>query len=226
MRIVECEQYSPAWWDIRRGVPTASAFKRILTPKGKLSAAAKKYACLLIAEKFDAYYSIGEEYQSAAMESGSLLEPRSRALYEYARGVEVREVGFVFADGDRYGSSPDGLVEEDGVLESKSPTKTTQVRYLLDDVLPDEYVPQCHGHLVVTGRDWCDFQSYTPGLPELLVRVTPTAYTKALKQSVEDFCDMYAEMFAKVQSRLQEHIDSEIDRRQDAIPKTMQSFVA
>jgi hypothetical protein len=226
MRIVPCEQYTPEWWAVRRGVPTASAFHRILTPKGKLSAGAREYIALLIAETYDSYYSIGEEYQSAAMGDGGVVEPRSRALYEYTSGLEIREVGFIFADGDRYGSSPDALVAEDGVWESKSPLPKTQISYLLDGGLPDKYRPQCHGHLIVTGRDWCDFQSFIPQFPALLVRVTPDDYTKCMKQAVEDFCDLYSEQLTKVRARMEQYIDSEIDRRQDAIPKEMQSFVA
>lgn len=227
MRIVELHQYSPEWWDLRRGVPTASAFHRILTPKGKLSAGSQAYICLLIAEKFDAYYSTGEEYQSAAMESGSLLEPRSKALYEWTNDCVLREVGFIFADGDRYGCSPDALVNEDGVLESKSPQPKTQIEYLLSGELPDKYRPQCHGHLVVTGRDFCDFQSFVPGFPSFNVRVVPDEYTANLKAALDEFCDRYATELAKVESRLKEFIELEIDRSiaQNETPTAHRSYV-
>lgn len=225
MRVFECHQYSPEWWAIRRGVPTASAFDNIITPTGKPSASMRKYACQLIAEKFDAYYGQEEQYQSAAMESGSLLEPQAKSFYEYTRDVEVREVGFCFVDGDRYGCSPDALIGEAGVLESKSPLPKTHIEYLIGDDVPDKYRPQCHGHLIVTGREWCDFQSYLPGFPPLVVRVVPDAYTAALKSAVDTFCDMYAEMLASVEARLDSHVLAEIDRRQNVTPTPLKSFI-
>jgi hypothetical protein len=236
MRIVECQQYDSVWWDIRRGVPTCSAFGKILTPKGALSASWKKYAYLLIAEKFDAYYDVGEEYQDAAfggegsyqsesMEVGSLREPKAKGLYEILHGVTPVDVGFIFADGDRYGGSPDALVGEDGCLEVKSPQGKTHIEYLLGEDVPDKYRPQCHGHLIVTGREWCDFMSFVPGFPDFIVRVVPDDYTAALKSALEEFCDKYAAMLATVESRLQDTIAARTEQPAD-YSKEMSSFVA
>lgn len=236
MRIVDVPQYSPPWWDVRRGVPTCSAFHRILTPKGKLSTSWVKYACLLIAETFDAYYSVGEEYQDAAyggegkyqseaMEIGALREKKARAAYEYHRGVELREVGFIFADDDMYGGSPDALIGDDGCWEGKSPLTKTHIEYLVGGTVPDKYLPQCHGHLIVTGRDYCDFQSFVPGFPDFIVRVTPDAYTASLRSAVEEFCDKYADMLAKVRAQLEDTIESRIDQHGSQNPTEHKSFL-
>lgn len=235
MRLVECRQYDSCWWAIRRGIPTGSAFGRILTPGGKLSAAWKKYAYLLIAERYDAYYDVGEEYQDAAyggegryqstdMEVGALREKKAKGLYELMRGVTLQEVGFIFADGERYGSSPDSLVNSDGVVEVKSPQAKTHIEYLLGGTVPNKYKPQCHGHLIVTGRAWCDFQSFVPGLPDFIVRVTPDEYTANLKSALDEFCDKLEAMHAKVAAQLEDTIAERTETPVED-PKPLKSFV-
>lgn len=39
--------------------------------------------------------------------------------------------------------------------------------------MPDEYVLQVQTGLLVSGRAWCDFVSYSGGLPMIRVRVFP-----------------------------------------------------
>ena len=199
MKIVTETQYSSSWWAARRGLPTSSNFGKIITPaKGELSKQAEGYACELVAQLYDPYYGEVEDYQSAAMKNGTILEPEARAFYEFERNAEVNEVGLCVSDCGRYGGSPDGLIGDDGCLEIKSVEGKTQIGYLEKGVLPTAHKVQCHGHLVVTGREWCDFFSYSPGLPPFLVRVFPDGYTYKVKSSVENFCDSLDVLRAKI----------------------------
>lgn len=192
MRIVECAQYDQTWWAARRGVPTASEFDCIITPeKAEASKGAFKYICRLIADQYDPDYGYAEEYVSVAMRNGTLMEPTARDWYQFERKAEVQQVGFCVTDCGRFGSSPDSLVGDDGALELKCPEPHTHVEYLIRGVLPIKYKPQCHGHLIVTGRAWCDFMSYSPGLPSLLVRVFPDEYTDRLRDLLETFWTDY-----------------------------------
>ena len=210
MRVVDCKQYSPEWWDVRCGMPTASAFDRICTPaKGEYSKAAAGYIAELIADRYDPMYGVYEDYQSDAMRAGHALEPEARRFYEFDREVDVKEVGFCVTDDGRFGASPDGL-PGDGALEIKSPTHKTQVQYLLAGGLPNEYKPQCHGHLIVTGCDWCDFLSYAAGLPKLLVRVVPDDYTDKLRDCLNRFHDEYIAALEKIRA---------LDAERDDIPE-------
>ena len=200
MKVIDCHQYSPEWWAARRGVPTASEFGNILTPKtGKLAAAAESYICRLIGDTLDLEYprlSEGNE----AMRRGTGAEPESRRWYEMEVGVPVQQVGFCLSDDGRFGCSPDGLVGSDGLLELKNPLPHTHVKYLLDGGLPDEYRAQVHGQLIVTGRQWCDFVSYAPGLPSLVLRVTPDEYTEKLAEALEQFYAMLHAAWLKIRS--------------------------
>jgi hypothetical protein len=187
MKVIECEQYSPLWWQVRRGVPTASEFGSILTPKTmKLAAAADAYICRLIGDAFDLAYP-RPSFTNAEMRHGTEAEPESRHWYEMETDTTVQQVGFCTTDDGRFGCSPDGLIGDDGVLELKNPSPGTHVAYLMDGGLPAEYRAQCHGHLIVTGRAWCDFLSYCPGLPPFLVRVYPDDYTTALRDALDVF---------------------------------------
>lgn len=199
MKRYDFDQYSDAWWRVRRGVPTASEFGRIITPaKGTLSASALGYAAELVGQFVDPGYGVEETYVSAAMRNGTIMEPEARDWYEFDAGETVERVGFCTTDDGRFGCSPDALVGGDGCLELKSPTAKTQVLYLLAGTLPDEYRPQVHGHLIVTGRKWCDFVSYYRGLPTFRIRVTPDAFTDSLRDCLEKFWTTYQQVRAAV----------------------------
>lgn len=111
---------------------------------------------------------------SRAMERGNLDEPYARAAYaeHYA---PVKEVGFIVNDdyGHKIGYSPDGLVGDDGLIEIKSRDQKTQLRTFLRDEVPPENMAQLQGGLLVTGRAWIDYVSYSGGTPLYVKRVYP-----------------------------------------------------
>lgn len=192
MKIVTADQYSPKWWAARRGVPSASNAKKVFTSMGKASDSQSQYIADLIAEHYDPCYGNVDDYQSAAMKNGSMMEPEARRFYEFDKDVTVEQVGFCVTDDGRFGASPDGLVGDDGGLECKAPQHNTQIKYLLaGQKVPADYIPQVHWTLIVTGRKWWDFLSYTDGLPKLLVRVTPDDYTQAMRAEMEKFWTKY-----------------------------------
>lgn len=225
MKLVECDQYSERWWSARKGVPTASEFHNIITPsKGDYSKSAENYACALIAERYDHYYGQPSEFATAAMKNGSIMEPEARRFYEFYAGAEVQQVGFCLTDDGRFGASPDALVGDCGVLELKNPTAEMHIRYLIDGGLPEKFKPQLHGQLIVTGREWADLMSYYPGLPPLLIRVTPDEYTKKLRVALDTFWAKYQELLQKIERGRQKAIEQAIDR-QGELDDSLRSFV-
>jgi len=188
MRIVECEQQSPEWFAVKRGVPSASSFNEIVTSSGESSKQALGYLYQLAAERVS---GIRETcFSSAAMDEGVRREEESRLVYAMRREVEVVQVGFCLDDFGRYGCSPDGLVGDDGLVELKNPSGKVAVEYLLAGKLPTAYIQQVQGQIFVTGREWCDFVSYYPGLPTLIVRVErDEEFRRKLEQALVTFCD-------------------------------------
>ena len=135
---------------------------------------------------------------SETMANGMGREPMARAWYAFEMDVEVTEVGLCLSDCERYGCSPDGLVGDEGGIELKCPNLETHAKYLLDGVLPAEYKCQVHGELLVTGRKWFDFVSFSEGMPPFRIRVEPDKFTLALKDELEKFCDKYEQAKSKI----------------------------
>ena len=193
-----CEQYSDEWWKLRRGVPTASSFDKIMTPaKRQLSSQCDTLIAELCGELVDPLYPrIGNGTE--AMQRGSKMEPESRRFYEFERNVEAKPVGFVLSACGRFGCSPDALVGDDGLLELKNPDPKTHFKYLMGGVLPADYFCQVHGQLIVAQRKWVDFVSYCPGAKPFIIRTEPDDFTKDLKVQLEVFWDK----FQKAKARL------------------------
>jgi hypothetical protein len=202
MRIrTDFRQYEQPWWSWHCGKASASNASKIITPaKGDYSKSAIEYAYELVAQPFDPEYGIVSDFASAAMRNGTILEPVVRKFYEFERDCDVTEVGGVETDDERFIASPDGLCGEEGGLELKSPTHKTQVRYLNEGKLPDEYRPQVHMCLFITQRPWWDFMSFVHGMPPLLVRVEPDDYTRKLGVALEKFYDTFTEIRSKIQA--------------------------
>jgi putative phage-type endonuclease len=168
----DIEQGSDEWHAIRRGVITASAISRLLTGTGKPANNDTSRAQLdqLLAERITGESDPG--FYNDDMARGHLLEPFARDLYSQHYN-EVQECGFITSTlgGVTVGYSPDGLVGDDGLIEIKAPRQKTHLKSLLTNQVPGEYVPQVQTGLAVSGRAWCDFISYAPGLPLFVRRV-------------------------------------------------------
>lgn len=163
-------QHTEEWLHARLGIPTASQFHRILTPKTlNPSAQADKYLDELLAE-----WQLGrpiEDATSGFMERGKDLEDKAVDWYEMMRDCDVQRVGLCLRDDGLVGYSPDGLVGDDGLLEIKTPSAVVHMGYLRrPESLAEEHRLQVQGGLWVTGRKWCDIESFNPELLPALFR--------------------------------------------------------
>ncbi len=151
-----------------------------------MSSQAAGYIAELIGETQALYLPEGvESYTNRAIRWGQQCEEEARRYYCMDRQCDVTNGGFCTTDDGRFGASPDFLVEPDGCGELKCPQPGTHVEYILGRGLPEIYKPQVHGHLIVTGRKWCDFLSYAPGLKPLLVRVEADDFTQSVPYGVQ-----------------------------------------
>ena len=90
-----------------------------------------------------------------------------QALDAVRRDVDVLEVGFLdHPEIPSAGASPDRLVGLEGLIECKCPNTGTHIDTLLSETVPQKYMLQMQFQMAVTGRDWCDFVSFDPRLPE------------------------------------------------------------
>lgn len=198
MKIIDCIQGSPQWWKARTGIPTGSGIKRIITPKkGEYAAEADSYAAELIAA------SLGWESQfkgSPDTDRGALLERDARRWIKLQTGQRVREVGFCLSDCGRYGTSPDGLLEDGTPVEIKAPDLHTFIKWAVAGTIPDEHKPQCHMHMHVTGKDSCLFIAYTENqyLENIMIYATRDTFTLNLGVHLERFCRRLDELRRKL----------------------------
>jgi hypothetical protein len=171
-------QGSEEWHQVRCGVLTASEFKLILTPSLKIADNEKTRSHLfeLLAQR--AYNYVEPSFQSYDMERGTFEEEQARAKYSeiYA---PVEECGFITNDklGFVLGFSPDGLVGDDGQIEAKSRKQKWQMETLVENVttqtVPLDFMLQVQSSLFISERSWCDFVSYSGGMPMGVVRAYP-----------------------------------------------------
>lgn len=198
MKILNCEQGSDEWKKTRCGIPTSSNFDKIVDTAGKQSKQRKKYLYQLAGERITGKSE--DTYQNNAMLRGIETETEARKFYELINNVTVEQIGLCVTEGNAiYAASPDGLVNEDGLIEIKCPLISTHVSYLLDNSLPTEYFLQTQGQLLVTGRKYVDFVSYYPGLKPLIIRIEPDKkFLKVLQNELELFCEELEKIVNKI----------------------------
>ena len=170
----ELTQGSDEWLAARCGLLTASEMKLIITPTGKVADNDKSRSHLyeLLAQRITGY--VEPHYIGDDMLRGHQDEIDARDLYAETY-APVQEVGFVTNDewGFKIGHSPDALVGDDGLIECKSRRQKFQIETLILGEMPADYSIQVQTGLLVSRRKWCDFVSYSAGLPMITVRIYP-----------------------------------------------------
>jgi hypothetical protein len=123
------EQGSAKWLEARCGMLTASEFDRIITPTLKIADNVKSRAHLweMAAQRISSY--VEPQYISDAMLRGQEDEITARDLYSRSY-AEVDQCGFVTNGkwGFTLGCSPDGLVGDDGLIESSRAARNIRSR--------------------------------------------------------------------------------------------------
>lgn len=183
------DQGSARWYELRLGVPTASNFKKIITPKGEQSAQARKYMYRLIAERLLKETQDDELGYVQWVSRGKSEEGNAAAMFEFTHERPLRPGGFVTTDDGKLGCSPDRLVGTNEAVEIKSPAPWTQIGYLLDGPGAD-YRPQVQGQLLVGDFEAVHFYSYHPQMPPFeQITLPDRAYQRLLQGTLAWFCD-------------------------------------
>jgi putative phage-type endonuclease len=163
----EIIQGSEEWLQVRAGKFTGSKASDLFA--GKTTATYQNLINKIVSEKV-----IGKTaesgYKSEAMQRGSNLESEARENFELNTFVKVGQVGFIELS-ENIGISPDGLIDDEGLLEIKCPITTTQISYLVTKKIPKDYFLQMQFQMMVTGRKYCFFHSYHPELSPLTIKV-------------------------------------------------------
>jgi putative phage-type endonuclease len=163
-------QNTPEWLAARRGRATASRCYDIIRKVGKddkkrYSADRYDYLMELVVEHLTGRAS--DNYVSQAMEWGIEQQPFAQGAYEVHKGTSVDSIGLVVHPSvELFAASPDGLVDDDGLVEFKCPTTRVHLEYIKAGVVPEEYIPQVNAQMAcMPEREYCDFVSFDPRVP-------------------------------------------------------------
>lgn len=185
------EQRTEQWMQQRCGKATASRFNDIMSKtRNGYSASRKNYAAEIVIQRLTG--EIPESFKSQAMQFGIDYEATARLVYTLETGNDVEETGFWEHEVIPAGASPDGLIGDSGLIEIKVPNTANHLETLMTEKLPYQYRAQVQGQMWITERNWCDFVSFDPRLPEnaqmIVIRVDrDDNYINELEEEIIQF---------------------------------------
>lgn len=199
----EIIQGSPEWFAIRCGKVTASRVADVVAKtKTGWGASRANYAAELIAERLTGVSAVG--FTNAAMQWGTDQEPQARMAYEFMHDVTVEQIAFVVHPAIQdAGASPDGLVGEYGMVEIKCPNTATHIDTLINQTVPGKYVTQMLWQMACTCRQWCDFVSYDPRLPESM-----QLFVKRVHRDNETILDLENEVVRFIENEVEAKVNA------------------
>ena len=199
MRIACPSQKTNEWFSARCGNCTASRMADAMRKLQRASGSKKagdwhgdhdEYVRELAREQLTgipAWHKVTME-----MQYGVEHEDDAREAYAAFTGQEVTQVGAVIHPSMSYLiASPDGLIGDSGALEIKVPLLSTHMDNLIEDKIPDQYLPQMYTVMLCCEREWIDFVSYCPRDPDdderLMLPDHLRLFTKRLYADQEKF---------------------------------------
>lgn len=212
-------QGSDEWYAARCGLLTASEMRHIITPSKLQYASNDKergHLYELVAQRIGKY--VEPTYIGDDMLRGQADEIYAREIYN-KRYAPLQSVGFIANDKWDFtlGYSPDALtVCGEGQIECKSRRQKYQIETIISGEIPSEYLIQLQTGLLVSERKWCDFVSYSGGLPMFVKRVLPDENTqKAIIDAATIFHEKMHDMIGKYQTWILEQGENlvETERR-------------
>jgi len=166
------EQGTEEWHALRRQYPLTASKAQAIAAQGK----GLETLCYT---KMSEVYSSGEvpNFSGDDTDRGNELEPQARSIYELRNGVVVEQVGFVTDDEISAvgGASPDGMVEEDGLFETKAHNDLIHFKKINEWKKTGKfkidmgYQWQMQQQMLFTGRKWCDHAIYNPNFKDSLL---------------------------------------------------------
>ena len=200
---VNVEQRTPEWIEYRLGKITGTRLKEVLRADNL------PLVYEMIAEVVSK--QIEEIPVNRAMQRGVDLEPVVRQLYQDKNNEIIEEVGFCLSDDNDYlALSPDGFtLDRKGAIEIKCPSTKTHVKYILDDKIPTDYLPQvCMYFIVNKELQWLDFITYDDrftDLPMYVIHITREELSDKIfefKTKIDKFTEKFEKYYGKLSGKM------------------------
>lgn len=178
MQQYNCEQKSPEWFALRLQYPLTASKAQAIGNNGK---GLETLCWETMAQKYSSQDK--EKYNNEHLERGVELEPQAISLYELKTDNKVSTIGFITNESISKvgGASPDGLVNDDGLIEVKCFDDTKHFKATIDFKktgkfdIESQYLWQMQMQMLFSERKWCDFVAYNPNYSTslLIQRVLP-----------------------------------------------------
>jgi hypothetical protein len=199
----DIQQNTDEWLDLRSAKPTSSALSKIMANYGKdFGKPAKDYAVNICLERITGK-PVSGGYSNEHMARGHEQEPIAKMLYEQEYFCTVDNGGFF--DWDFFGCSPDGLVNNDGVVEIKSAIPSIHFERIRKGSFDSSYKWQLVANMKFTCRDWIDFISYCADFPEdkklYVVRLYASEHDAEFKK-IDERLDQFFELIEKTEKTI------------------------
>jgi exodeoxyribonuclease (lambda-induced) len=153
----QADQRSEEWFKDRYGKFTASKIIDLLGVKG-MGLTGETYAIDKAIEQL--YGEVEEGFTSKDMQRGIDLEPIAFAKFkEVHPNLNVQNCSF-FTYGEHAGASPDGLIDDDAILEIKCPKGKKFFRLVAEENIDKIYVAQMQMQMLATNRNKAYFFNY------------------------------------------------------------------
>lgn len=203
MILHDCPQNSDEWRRHKTGVVSASSFQDIMTKgrkKGDKSLIRQTYmrkvACEIVTEE------PAPGFYSKDTERGHDDEPKAISSYEMESGNVLTFPGFVTLDCGRIGCSPDAMTYNNNVIECKSKLGEKHIDIMMTMEIPKIHMWQVLGQMWICESEWCDFVSYSDGLPLVMIRINrDDKLINELKDEVDRFVNELDELVNFIQSK-------------------------
>lgn len=205
---IDIEQNTDEWMDLRIGRVGGSTIGKIMANYGKAFGKPAHNAAVRIALEKIRGKSYDNGYSNEHMERGHEQEPIARQLYEDTYFCEVSNGGY-YTLNENMGSSPDGRVYDDGILEIKCVIETVHFTTIKRGSFDPAYKWQLLFNLGVAAqedeRKWIEYVEFCATFPEgkklFVQRLMPDAYKEEfnmMRSRLSEFWDLVSEKKAVI----------------------------
>lgn len=206
----DIKQRTPSWFEIRK-LRLSASHATAIRANGK---GLETYVKDLVRDYYSSgtYQEFSEEINNRHTLRGNKFEDMARQIYELETGYTVKQVGVVLL-GEYVCCSPDGLIDDDGLIEIKCMGDKRFYEFVSTGKIDTDYYNQIQMQLYVTRRKWCSLFVFNPNFTPnyKLVRIEPDMEAiMQIKAGLKRGEGLMMLEMANVKDKLEPNIKSEI----------------
>jgi len=188
MKIIQVEQNSPEWLELRKGKITGSKLKDIVTLKGN---GTKIGFYQLIADRLAVENTL-EEDEEKEHDRGHRLEDEALALFSEMTGKTVTKGGmWISEENENIACSPDGSIYEGDIIPEAAEVKCLKsarhIEALITQEIPSEYTAQKIQYFILNE----DLQKLYFLFYDPRVTVKPLFWITVNREDIEEEIEFY-----------------------------------